>query len=150
MRTSLRSVLLATTGIAILLAIGTGLYRLKEHVENSISNSYRLEAAGELLLEFNEENGRWPDDWESLEHHAAKHHSRLYACKTFDDLRNNIVIDFSVDLRKVDTESIWSAADPQLRLISARTGQTHGATFDPNELIYLHLQREPEKMRTKE
>jgi hypothetical protein len=72
MRISLRSILLLTSVVAILLAVVFGLFHLKEHAENSISNSYRLVSAGELFLDFKDETGAWPRDWESLDLNQAR------------------------------------------------------------------------------
>lgn len=97
MRISLRSALLLTSVVALLLAIGVGVLRLKEHVENSILDSYRLIEAGKLFINFKDETGTWPHDWECLEEYATSHGSQLSACETVDDLQCNIEIDFSID-----------------------------------------------------
>lgn len=149
MKFSIRTALVLTAVTAILLTIGIGVWRVKEHLEESVSNSYRLVSAGELFLEYKKDTGSWPLNWESLEQYAATNRSRLYACESFDDLRNNIAIDFSLDLTRVDTTTAWSHINPQIRIIASKTGETNGATCDPNELIYSELQRESLKMQAK-
>ncbi len=62
----------------------------------------------------------------------------------------NIEIDFSFELTAVDTTSDWSETAPQIKLFESNTGQTQGALFDPNELIYVHLRSEAEKLRVKD
>ena len=125
------------------------MWRLKEYAEESVLNSYRLVSAGELFLEFKRSTGNWPRDWDSLQQYAAAHGSQLYACENFDDLKNNIDIDFSLDLNRIDTSNSWSDINPQIQIFASKTGQTHGATFDPNELIYSELRGDSEEMRTK-
>ncbi|GAB5405024.1 MAG: hypothetical protein Aurels2KO_32550 [Aureliella sp.] len=148
MRFSLRTTFYLSTAIAILIAVCVGLFRLKRYVEDSISNSYRLVYAGELFLDYKDKTGYWPGDWDTLEEFAKANSSLLYACESFAEFRDNIMIDFDVDLRSVDSTDTWSEENPRLQIIVAKTGQTHGATFDPNELIYLRLQKDSESMRT--
>ena len=143
---SLRTILILTSIIAVAIALG---FRLKNYVEDSIANNYRLVSAGNLFLDFKNETGDWPRDWEGLEEFALKTNARLFACENFDDLRENISIDFDIDLSNLDTSSDWSDDKPPLKLIVAKTGQMHGATFNPSKLIYLQIQRDSDEMRTK-
>ena len=149
MKFSIRTAFVLTALTAILLTIGIGIFRVKKHFEESVSNSYRLVSAGELFLAYKKDTGNWPLNWESLEQYVTTNRSPLYACESFDDLKGNIDIDFSLDLVRVDTTTTWSDINPQIRIIASKTGETHGAIFDPNELIYSELQRESAKMRTK-
>lgn len=144
-----RTLLVLTTMCGLLLSIGIGLWRLSNFIEESVLNSYRLVTAGELFLEYKRSTGIWPSNWEALKQHAAANGTQLFACDDFEDLKNNIHIDFSADLDLVDTSSDWSDSNPQIRIIASKTGQTRGATFDPNELVYSELRRESKKMQTK-
>ncbi len=149
MKFTKRTALGLTTISAILLTVGLGVWRQIEYVGESVENSYRLVSAGELFLEYKKNTGNWPHNWDSLRQYAAVNGTELFACEDFDDLKNNIHIDFSLDLKRVDTTNAWSNINPQIQIFVSKTGQTQGATFNPNELIYSELQRDSEKMRTK-
>ena len=122
MKFTIRTALVVTTISAILLTIGIGVWRLKEYAEESVLNSYRLVSAGELFLEFKRSTGNWPRDWDSLQQYASANGTQLYACENFDDLKNNIDIDFSLDLDRIDTSNRWSDINPQLQIFASNTG----------------------------
>jgi hypothetical protein len=149
MKFTIRTALVVTTISAVLLTIGIGVWQLKEFAEESVLNSYRLVSAGEIFVQFKRSTGYWPPDWDALQHYAAANGSQSYACENFEELKNNIDIDFSLDLTSIDTSNNWSDVNPQIRMFVSKTGQTLGATIDPNELIYSELRRDSEKMRTK-
>lgn len=145
---SRHAILVFATILVFGVGIITGALWLKDQVEDSVLNSYRLVSAGELFLDYKKSTGEWPRNWDSLEQYATTHGSQLYATENFDELKSNIDIDFAIDFQCIDTSAAWSDKNPQLRLFVARTGETQGATSDPNELIYSYLQLESAKTRT--
>lgn len=140
MRTSIRSVLLLISGFAIIFASIAGVLRFKQRLEDSIINSYRLTCVGQLMLEYKDATGKWPHDWDDLESHAKLVGFEFYTNPNFEELRDNIRIDFSIDLETINTNVPWSELAPQIEVVKAKTGQTYGATLQPNEAIYRQLQ----------
>ena len=145
---SLRSLLFITAGVSILCASAIGLLRLKNQIEEDILNSYRLSSTGHLFIEYKDINGKWPKNWKDIEAFVISNGSQVYGAEDVDELREHITIDFSIDLLSIDASKPWSDSDPQLRIVSAKTGQTYGATSSPNESIYFRLQSDALKTRT--
>jgi len=150
MKFSLRFLLLLIAVASLLCASAVGLLRLKNRIEESVLNSYRLTSTGHLFLEYKDINGRWPENWENIEAFVASNGSQVGDAEYIGEIREHVTIDFSIDLYSIDTSRPWSDSEPPLRLVWAKTGQTYGATSSPNEVIYEKLQDDAQKKRTKE
>ncbi len=120
-----------------LIAVGVaGVAEITRRLNNYILNPYRVESTGDLLVAFMEKHDRWPADWGELQRFVESGGHTVYGVRTFQELRNNVMIDFSFDPKSA------SLADAQrLHVIAANDGTVHGATHDPNAMIFDYLNR---------
>jgi hypothetical protein len=137
LRVSLRSILLLTAIVAVLLA---GILELNRRLENYVLNPYRLQSTGDLLVDYLENVGDWPNNWNTLRQYAESHSSALQGIRTFRELEANMMVDFTFKPDLVDTNSEWSDENPQIKVVVASDGRTYGAVRSPNETIYRYLQ----------
>lgn len=130
---SLRNLLLFTLSIALSLVV---LREVNRRLNNLVLNPYRLESTADLLVAFMDEHARWPADWNELEVFAESGGHRVHGVRTFQELRENVTIDFSFEPKSIDLE-----LPRNFRVIVANDGTLHGATHDPNTTIYQYLDR---------
>jgi hypothetical protein len=133
---SLRTSLLIITAVAILLAVALELNR---RIEDLAANGYRVQAAGDLLVDYLEDVGTWPKDWDVLHQYVEDHKSTLRSIPNISDLRAHVRIDFEFDPSDLNLRSKWSKDKQPFVVVSSRYGRTAGATHNPNEYIHDYL-----------
>ncbi len=133
---SLRTSLLIVAAVAIMLAVALELNR---RIEELAANGYRVQAAGDLLVDYLEDVGTWPKDWEELQQYVEEHKSSLRRFPNINDLQAHVRIAFEFDPNDPNWRSKWSNAKQPFVVVSSRYGRTAGATHNPNEYIYDYL-----------
>lgn len=135
---SIRSTLLIIAAIATLLATAIELNR---RANNLIRNPYRVQYSADLLIEHMDKTGKWPRSWDELSLFVESKGTDLRGIRSFHDVRTNVTIDFSFDpnLIKPRLESLED--EPPLKVVVAHDGTLHGATQDPNKMIFRYLQQ---------
>ena len=133
---SLRTSLLIITAVAILLAVALELNR---RIEDLAANGYRVQAAGDLLVDYLEDVGTWPKDWDDIHQYVEDHKSMLRSIPNVNDLRAHVRIDFEFDPNDLNLRSKWSRDKQHFVVVSSRYGRTAGATRNPNEYIHEYL-----------
>lgn len=143
---SLRTSLLIVAAVAILLAIALELNR---RIEELAANGYRVQAAGDLLVDYLEDVGTWPKDWDDLHRYVDEHKSSLRRFPNINDLQAHVKIDFEFDPNDPKWRTKWSNAKQPFVVVSSRYGRTAGATHSPNEYIYDYLRGVSPRSQTK-
>ena len=133
---SLRRLLLAVAAVAVLIA---AVFELDARIEDLSANGYRVQAAGDLLVDYMKDSGKWPEGWNDLTRFVEHHKSELQYRPNIQDLRSHVRIDFDFDPTTVDLRSEWSDNNPQLIVVSSTYGRTSGATRNPNHFVYAYL-----------
>ena len=67
---SIRALLLFVAGVAILMAAAI---EVNGRIEDLAANGYRVQAAGDLLVEYLDDCGTWPKNWDDLHHYVDSH-----------------------------------------------------------------------------
>lgn len=135
---TIRSTLIIITVIAALLATAIELNR---RAGNFVLNPYRVQYAAELLIEHMDKTGQWPRSWDELGQLMESKGTDLRGIRWFHDVRRNVTIDFSFDPNLVKLQLESHEDEPPLRVVVAHDGTLHGATSDPNTMIFRYLQR---------
>lgn len=136
---SIRSLLLIVTAAGILVAV---VVELNGRLDDLYANGYRVQAAGDLLVKYLDDCGKWPKNWDDLRQYVEDHKSTLRYVPDMIDLQNHVRIKFDFDLDRVDLQSRWSDSKPPFVVVSSTYGRTSGATRNPNEFIYAYLRGE--------
>ena len=139
---SIRGSLLILTAISIVLAVAMELNR---RVENLVLNPYRVQSAADYLIQYMDETGHWPRGWDDLSQMVESKPSDLRQIKWLRDVRRNVKIDFAFDPNSMQITGETVGDDPSLRVIVAHDGTRHGATGDPDMMIYRYLQQRSRK-----
>ena len=136
---SLRTFLLLIAGVAILLG---ALLEVRGRIEDLVANGYRVQATGDLLVNYMRVCGKWPKGWEDLRRFVQDHKTELRYPPDLKDLQLNVRVDFDFNPANVDFRSEWSETKPQFVVVASRYGRTAGATRNPNHYIYAYLRGE--------
>lgn len=137
MRFTTRSLQILASVVAAIAALCMAAVRQWDRLNQSIRDTYRIVHLGDLFLKYEEQTGRWPRNWEQLEQSAER---EKLCPAVFADAKANITVDFSFDPASIDTSAPWSDSNPQVQIFVSSRGINYGATFDPNEEVYLRLQ----------
>lgn len=133
---SIRTLLIAVTVVAALLAAAI---EINGRIEDLAANGYRVQAVGDLLVDYLDECGTWPENWGDLDRYVEANKSTFRYVPNIEDLRTHVRIKFQFDPDEVDLQSGWSDEKPQFVVVISRYGRTAGATRNPNEFIYAYL-----------
>ncbi len=136
LRFSIRVILAFTLAIALLLGAGIELNR---RMNNYVLNPYRLQSMGDILIAYLEKHERWPANWDEVQRFVESNGNNLYGVRTFRELKENIVVDFSFDPAAIDVRNGQTEEGTHLRVVIATDGRIHGATHDPNTTILRYL-----------
>ena len=135
---SIRGTLLIFAAIAALLATAIELNR---RAKNFVLNPYRVQYSADLLIEHMDKTGKWPRSWDELSQLVESKESDLRGIRWFHDVRRNVKIDFMFDPNSVKPQLESLEDEPPLRVVVAHDGTLHGATGDPNTMIFRYLQQ---------
>lgn len=133
---SIRSLLLIVAAVAILIAAAKELNR---RIEDLVANGYRVQEAGDLLVDYLDDCGTWPEDWNDLHRYVEAHKSTFRYVPNINDLRTHVRIDFEFNPNAIDLQSAWSDEKPPFVVVSSKYGRTAGATRNPNQFICEYL-----------
>lgn len=134
---SIRTLLIAVAVIAVLLAVAI---EINGRIEDLVANGYRVQEAGDLLVNYLDDCGKWPENWDDLYRYVDANKSTFRYVPNIKDLQNNVRIQFQFDPDKIDLQSGWSDEKPPFIVVISRYGRTVGATRNPNSFIYEYLQ----------
>lgn len=135
---SIRTLLIAVAVVAVLLAVAI---EINGRIEDLAANGYRVQAVGDLLVDYLDECGTWPENWDDLHRYVEANKSTFRYVPNIEDLRTHVRIKFQFDPDGIDLQSEWSDEKPPFVVVLSRYGRTYGATRNPNEFIYEYLQR---------
>jgi hypothetical protein len=133
---SIRGMLLIVVAIAILSAAAI---ELNGRIEDLAANGYRVQAAGYLLVDYLDDYGEWPKDWDDLYRYVETNKSTLKYAPDVKDLQSRVRIIFDFDPYSIDLKEEWSHENPPFIVVISTYGRTAGATRNPNEFIYYYL-----------
>jgi hypothetical protein len=133
---SIRTLLIIVASVAMLMAAAI---ELKGRIEDIAENGYRVQAAGDLLVDYLDDCGKWPENWDDLHRYVESHKSTLQYAPNVNDLQSRVRINFDFDPDSIDLEVGWSDEKPPFIVVTSRYGRTAGATRNPNEFIYEYL-----------
>lgn len=136
---SLRTFMLFLAGVAVLLV---ALLEVNGRIDDLTKNGYRVQATGDLLVDYMKACGKWPNGWEDLRRFVQDHKTELRYTPDLKDLQSNVRVDFDFNPAKIDLRSEWSETKPPLVVVTSRYGRTWGATRNPNQHIYAYLRDE--------
>lgn len=122
--------------VAVLIAAAIELGR---EIEEVASNGYRVQEAGDLLVDYMRNVEEWPRDWEDLHRYVESGRLTFEHAPNIQELRTHVRIDFGFDPSEVDVQLQWSDEKPAIVVVSSRYGRTAGATRNPNQYIYEYL-----------
>jgi hypothetical protein len=136
---SIRSLLWLMVAVALVLSFAIDRNR---RFTNRICNSYRLQAMGDILVDYLESRDEWPEDWNQLRQFVESNGNALHGVRTFSELQANLIIDFSFE-----PASAMDGSQDGLHsmLVVARDGSREGATRSPDVTIYRYLQEKRKK-----
>ncbi len=107
----------------------------------SITNTYRVRILEAILVSYLEDNKDWPKNWNDLNDFRMTNESRFGTLGNLSYTRKFIDVDFEFDPATYDCSAPWSDTKPPLTVIRTKDASYDGHTGNPNETIYLHLQR---------
>ncbi len=99
LQVSIRAWLLIISAIAVLLAC---FIELNGRIDDVVANGYRVQEVGDLLVDYLEDCGKWPANWDDLHHYVEAHRSRFQHFPRIHELQANVRIDFDFDPNRVD------------------------------------------------
>ena len=140
MRYSLRTFLIATALIAVVLAVSVLAFRAFHY---GIDDGYAQWGAAEMVMGYMDDNsGKWPPDWEALRSRFDDGGSRVGGW-SFEKYKSRVWIDFDADpveLRRFSLES----DKPSFNVIGAThyTGVYVGD--DPNTMLWNYFRSDVE------
>ncbi|MEM7478751.1 MAG: hypothetical protein AAF483_27525 [Planctomycetota bacterium] len=132
----MRSILLLTLVVALILGF---IRELNRRLNDVIMNPYRLQAAGDLLIDYMESRNCWPTNWADLKQFTETPGHGLQGVREFHEIEQNVRVDFSFDPMSFSTAPNSLDEDSHLTVVVANNGTTHGATRDPNTAIRDYL-----------
>ncbi len=133
---SIRKWLILLTAFAFFLAC---FIELNGRIDDVIANGYRVQTVGDLLVDYLDDCGKWPANWDDLDKCVEAHRSRFQHVPRIHELQANVRIDFDFDPYGVDLHSEWSDEKPAFTVVRSKYGRTSGATRNPNQFIYEYL-----------
>ena len=134
---SIRTLLILVAVVAVLM---TAAMEINGRIEDLAANGYRVQAAGDLLIDYLDECGTWPENWDDLSRYVEANKSTFRYVPDIKDLQTHVRIKFQFDPDEIDLQSEWSDEKPPFVVVISRYGRTAGATRSPNEFIYQYLQ----------
>lgn len=135
-KSAIRSILLVTLAVALILGF---LREAHRRLNDRIRNPYRLQATGDLLIDYMDNHNRWPTGWEELQRFVLSESHVENEVVWIQELKQTVRIDFSFDPMSLRTATDGIQIEPSLTVVMANDGTRHGATRDPNAAIYDYL-----------
>ena len=133
---SIRTLLFVVAAIAVLMA---ALVEINGRIEDIVANGYRVQAVGDLLVDYLDDCGKWPDNWDDLNRYVETNKSTFHNVPNINDLQTHVRIKFDFDPDGVDWQSEWIDEQPAFVVVFSRYGRTAGATRNPNHFLYDYL-----------
>ena len=133
---SIRTLLFIVVAVAMLMAAAI---ELTGRIEDLVANGYRIQAAGDLLVDYLDDCEKWPENWDDLLRYVEAHKSTFQYAPNIKDLQSHVRINFDFDPNSIDLKEGWSDEKPPFIVVTSRYGRTAGATRNPNEFIYDYL-----------
>ena len=133
---TLRTMLIIVAAVAILLA---AVRELNRRIEDLAGNGYRVQEVGFLLVDYLDDCGKWPGNWDDLHRYVESHRSTLQHVPNIGVLQSHVRIKFDFDPNGIALPFEWSDEKPPFIVVSSKYGRTTGATCNPNEFIFHYL-----------
>lgn len=88
---SIRTLMFVVAAVAMLM---TAAIELNGRIEDIAANGYRVQEAGDLLVDYLDDSGTWPESWDDLYRYVETHKSELRYVPKTRDLQSHVRISF--------------------------------------------------------
>lgn len=140
-RFSLKTLLTLVFAVALLIA---AIQHVSRQLIAKVRDGYSQQVVAVLLIKFMEENeGKWPKNWNSLEPIYRRDLKSLNP-GVFEELKQRIFVDFSADIERMRRDSLTSEK-PAFRVVSAKFTSGFHPIEEPNTSIHCYLKNKLEK-----
>jgi hypothetical protein len=146
-RFSLKKLFVFFAIVCVLFAAATWSIGFARRIMDTPQECYATMEAAEAFIDYMRANGDdWPQNWEDLRAPFAVIYQRGENSLTFEELKERIDIDFSVDTARLREVGAQSGSN-QAKMIRLRSGrQIYWEGAEPNETILKYLNRRPNSL----